>query len=127
MYVRATAADIFATVDHMTKVHGDWKAKRCTQRFSEETCLACGLTYAPDGILWDHEVRVLCDPESEPFFDPMHIYFSQGLGQLETTLTFKKLLRTTTWNVETICEFRSADSKVRSNGPIPDKIEPLVF
>ena len=53
--------------------------------------LLYGLSYNPDGLLWDHELRPFVRPCDCVTFDAMHVLVSNGLCQNETSMLLTAL------------------------------------
>ena len=53
--------------------------------------LLYGLSYNPDGLLWDHELRPFVRPCDCITFDAMHVLVSNGLCQNETSMLLTAL------------------------------------
>ena len=76
-------ADVFLLADNISEIMARGASIKKVQKFS-------GLTYAPNGLLWNRNVRGLLGPNCANF-DPMHIYFSSGIFGYETAMLFDEI------------------------------------
>jgi len=82
----ATNEEIWAKADAL---HG--AAGAISKRQFEELQTATGLTYCPDGLLWDLTLRRHFLPTSSITYDSMHCFVSNGIVQHETSLVIAAL------------------------------------
>jgi hypothetical protein len=81
-------SDVFLLADNLAAM----KARGVTAVSFNQTQKHSGLTYAPEGLLWDVTVRGWLGPTCANF-DPTHIYFSNGIFGSETQLLFDEIER----------------------------------
>lgn len=83
-FQKMSDSDVFLLADNLTSM----KERGETSTAFNLTQKVSGLTYAPNGLLWDKEVRGYLGP-NQANFDPMHIYFSNGILGSEARMLFQ--------------------------------------
>ena len=78
--------DWWFAADLLSELH-----PRLTRGQFEEQERLLGLTYNPQGLLWDLELRRICPPISVQTYDPAHCFLCSGLAQKEIGLLLNKL------------------------------------
>ena len=75
----ASDADLWRKADHLRALCGT-----ITKTAFEHKELLYGLTYCPEGLLWDRSLRPYVQPASCTSYDSMHCLVGNGLAQNET-------------------------------------------
>ncbi len=78
-FLPATSADVFRNADRLQEAVRDWEQGRGRKNVWEKLSKASRVSYHPDGLLYDAELRVFLDPCEQIMFDGMHVLFSNGL------------------------------------------------
>ncbi len=115
-FLPATSADVFRKADRLAEAVRDWEQGRGRKNVWETLSKASGVSYHPDGLLYDAELRVFLDPCEQIMFDGMHVLFSNGVCQLETGLALQHLVNTPDWDYNDFREFVKADFRCPKAG-----------
>ena len=75
----ASDADLWRKADHLHTLSGT-----TTKAAFENTQMVYGLSYCPQGLLWDRSLRPYVHPTSCTSYDSMHCLVGNGLAQNET-------------------------------------------
>ena len=84
----ASDADLWEKADSLQA-----QKDRLSRSAFEQLQKAYGISFAPEGLLWDMELRRHVRPRSILSFDAMHCVLSNGIAQNETALLFAALHR----------------------------------
>lgn len=90
--------DVFALADHLERV----KAQGVTAAVFARKQKASGLTYSANGLLWDRELRQQLAP-SQANYDPMHVFFSNGIFGSEVQCLFEVVDRLHCQGLLSVC------------------------
>ena len=75
-----TNESIFAHADELHQLHTLRRRRRLTKEKFDLAEKATGLTYNPQGLLWDLQLRSVCRPIDFVLEDWSHVYLCKGVG-----------------------------------------------
>ena len=78
-FLLASDDEIWAKADRLHADHGTG-----TKTAFENLQKIYGLTYCPDGVLWDFQLRPYLSPSKVTTYDSMHVLLGNGMAQNET-------------------------------------------
>lgn len=85
-FVRRSDNEVFQQADAIHALHAT-----LTRAHFETLERASGLTYNPDGALWDLDLRAVLRPVTMSMYDPTHTFFANGIALKELEQLLAKL------------------------------------
>ena len=75
-----TNDSMFKNADEVQRLHMLWQQKKLTKEKYELAEQAIGIKYNPQGLLWNLQLRSICQPMDFILEDWSHVYLCKGMG-----------------------------------------------